>query len=897
MSVTVIRPNALVIQTFTPTVVGAGSALAAVIDNLDTSYYQLNSTYHYIRFAMGTFTVGANNRIRSCTIRARTARDGAGGTGQSTVYRMYTSKVHLGGESPAGSLSVVRNLTSILTNAGPIAYRGPGGVPWTQAVLDDLQLQAQTLKTTGVTQTPTQRIYELYVDVDVNSQPVVSAVTPTNFINNATPNIAWTYTDADNDIQTNYQVRVFDSATYSAANFNPDTSVPVWSISAAAADTNVDVAKALLNGVTYKAYVRAAQYWPGPNDPKAPAGLVSSNRWWSNWVASSTFTIQFAVPPAPTINSVTVLEDGNQYRTLVNCTVPINLLSLDDSSFESTIGDWAALTNCTVVRDTAQFADGAASMKMTSSAAGDMIAIANLDSSPGPRVDGGDQYTAVAQFRSAVSARSCQVGIEWLDISQVAIGSTVYGSSVTDSTANFNAQAFVTANAPTNAFYAKLHVKVLATGAAAEVHWVDKIQIIIGSSTTWVPGGYVNDQGGLVIERGEYLIDDRGPAENWFHPQVGSAGSVLQNAGYGFFVDSTQGTLEWAWLDKVIEASGNAATPPGKLDWHTGTATTPSIAFGAWFYGGTAYMVPVVASQSHTFSFWAWVDTGTATIIPRIDWRDKDGNVISSSTGSTVTLTTTPQQVTVTATAPGNALLACGAAQNNGSVSKHFYFTRLGFGLGTVPVDGKVAMGQSTGISTLGLPLGLDWKEIRSTSAPQLVLAPGYSTAQTQVFPDYEFPPKRPVIYRASIVYSFQAQAIRSAYSNQVVVYDDGPPVSLMRSLGDPTVQYAVTRKTDATFSITDDATVLHPLGADGEPVRIRDWVGGEDGQLVVYTRVSDGYSRLRQFIALGTTMVIQWSMGGRSYCVLTGFDADETVSKDKSIKAVTMSYIETGTP
>lgn len=164
-----------------------------------------------------------------------------------------------------------------------------------------------------------------------------------------------------------------------------------------------------------------------------------------------------------------------------------NILTLNEASFETSVANWTSYANATIAQTTAQAADGTNSMSLTSVAAGDMGAV--LSGSTGPKaVTPGDVITALASFRSAVSARSVKVGIGWYDVSNVIIGTTVFGSTVADTTTGW-VQASVTATAPPLATKARITVVVLATGGASEVHYVDKLSLRRGSTTDWVAGG------------------------------------------------------------------------------------------------------------------------------------------------------------------------------------------------------------------------------------------------------------------------------------------------------------------------------------------------------------------------------------------------------------------------
>jgi hypothetical protein len=194
-----------------------------------------------------------------------------------------------------------------------------------------------------------------------------------------------------------------------------------------------------------------------------------------------------------------------------------NRLTVNQSSLETDTTGWVAETNCTIARDLAQAADGVASLRLTSSASGDMNAITTPTNQY--TVVPLQQITALASFRAALSARSCRVELAWYDASQVLISSST-GANITDSTSGWTA-AFVTATAPTNAAYVRVRVKVLSTAAGAEQHYVDKIALKNTASQTWNIGGspengnekYVTvaalDANGLGVSAGVKLaIDD-----------------------------------------------------------------------------------------------------------------------------------------------------------------------------------------------------------------------------------------------------------------------------------------------------------------------------------------------------------------------------------------------------
>jgi hypothetical protein len=162
-----------------------------------------------------------------------------------------------------------------------------------------------------------------------------------------------------------------------------------------------------------------------------------------------------------------------------------NLLTLTDASLEASIGNWIALANCAVTQDATFGVDLTHSLKLTSSAAGDMTAIVAAAAQIPVLV--GETYTFLATVKPA-SARTCAVGVNWYTSGSVLIGSTVYGAGVAVG-AGATAALTATLVAPATAAFARIVVKVQATAAGAEVANFDKMSMRHGSSTDWVAGG------------------------------------------------------------------------------------------------------------------------------------------------------------------------------------------------------------------------------------------------------------------------------------------------------------------------------------------------------------------------------------------------------------------------
>jgi Baseplate J-like protein len=163
-----------------------------------------------------------------------------------------------------------------------------------------------------------------------------------------------------------------------------------------------------------------------------------------------------------------------------------NMLTANDASVETSIGDWVADVNCAVAWDATFGVDGTHSVKMTSTAAGDMTAV--LAAAGEVAVVAGDEYTVIAEVRPA-SARNCSVGMRWYDGTHTLI-STTYGADVAVG-AGVTAQVTADLNAPATAAYGRQVLRVKATGAGGEVANWDEMGIRHGNTDTldWVPGG------------------------------------------------------------------------------------------------------------------------------------------------------------------------------------------------------------------------------------------------------------------------------------------------------------------------------------------------------------------------------------------------------------------------
>jgi hypothetical protein len=143
------------------------------------------------------------------------------------------------------------------------------------------------------------------------------------------------------------------------------------------------------------------------------------------------------------------------------------------------------------------------------------------------------------------------------------------------------------------------------------------------------------------------------------------------------------------------------------------------------------------------------------------------------------------------------------------------------------------------------------------------------------------------------------------------------PTRTFLRSATDPTLGCVVYRSEGQsvggptpTFSRAEDAAIFHPLGRDGGPVKVRDWVGGEDGELIAVTTSEKQAQRLDDLVKSSTVLQVQWARGGLSYVLVTArpydqdtysvpwIDVDDTlVNTYLDYRVWSISYVETTSP
>jgi hypothetical protein len=462
-----------------------GSDHAVLADDSDGTFLLRTSTTVPASYEaeFGTITLSADETITSINLRARISALAEDSLAQFSIG-VITDR---NGRAVSFGIPVTRQgiRTASEVDLGIKLTSAPNGATWTQELLDNLVVKF-TDGATGSTvlpPDPTNRttLYALYVDVETAPRPTLTVTAPTGTVTNTSfPEVTWTPVFSDGSPQSAYEIKIFDAATYGGGTFSPDTSTPIIGTGViTSTDDGQTLEGDLANSTTYRAYVRVAS-------------LINGNNYFSAW-AFSQFSLAIDSPATPTVSAFYDSTNGAVTVTIFGRT---NAMTANQASFEIDTAGWAAVANCSISRSTSQASSGSASLAVLSGSAGDMTA--STTTATKFSVAANNKFAATAEFRSASTARSCSVGIIWLNAAGTAI-STVFGTAENDSSSAWN-ECNVSGTAPATATHAQVIVKIASAGSA-ETHYIDKVAFHAGDTPVWTRGGFKTFS--FVVERSE----------------------------------------------------------------------------------------------------------------------------------------------------------------------------------------------------------------------------------------------------------------------------------------------------------------------------------------------------------------------------------------------------------
>ena len=323
------------------------------------------------------------------------------------------------------------------------------------------------------------------------------------------------------------------------------------------------------------------------------------------------------------------------------------MLDSNDSSFEGSIGSWAPVSNCSLVRHLAAdsptivpYAEPTAQsdfpnlQKATLQVTGTTSATAELclfgDSAIyyGIPVSASTAYTFSGYAQTETTARSVKAVISWYDSKGNLLSSSTDGSGVSDTAGSWH-RFTKTDTSPVGAYFAVPHIKITNIGSG-EKHYFDAFQFELGSSAT--------------------AFQDARQIEITL---IASRINELLNPNFEYNTDNwsfTNGTASLA----VGEVGVDPAAPSVPISG--GSIEVSPIAPGLVTVASSA--MPVFANNDYTFSIHAYDDSSSYPLTPFISWYDSSNALISTYSGSPFISHDSWTRTSVTNTAPATAVTA-----------------------------------------------------------------------------------------------------------------------------------------------------------------------------------------------------------------------------------------------
>lgn len=376
--------------------------------------------------------------------------------------------------------------------------------------------------------------------VTASAAPTVVVNTPSGTASVSEPLVTWTPTTPAG-AQINYRMVWYIAAEYGAGGFTPGQTP--WSgvdsgvVSSAA--TSLQIQANMYNGGAYRVYVQIAQ----------TGGQLSA------W-AYTGFTVAFNAPAQPLL---TGSYDSATARSILNAQALDNLLTLNQASLETNTTGWAAGANTTLAQSATLALDGSFSLRLSSTAAGQIGANTPAGTGGIPILPS-TQYTGLASFRAGASVRSCLLQVYWYQASGAAsaVRNLDTLATINDAVGSWTSYSG-TRTSPSDAAFAAIVLVVLATGAGSELHYVDDISLTPGASTTWTRGGLVGASTALF----EYS-DDVGAS--WHIVRGASAVTVSSpNETVAPTYDNEVLPLQTRKYRATIQGAGPTSGPPSAL--------------------------------------------------------------------------------------------------------------------------------------------------------------------------------------------------------------------------------------------------------------------------------------------------------------------------------------------
>jgi hypothetical protein len=330
------------------------------------------------------------------------------------------------------------------------------------------------------------------------SQPTPTITLPAAgaAVQTATPTISWSEVlGSGGTSQNTYRVILYSQAQVTAAgglaSVAPGLTPSAWDSGVVTSTfQSVVVGTNLTNATTYYIFMQISSN---------PGAVPSA------WIHQTVgFSVAFAAPATPILYAAPSTDTTGMPITLLTLIENDNMLTATDSSFEnSTTGTFVNTVNCAVSSVTAVAEDQTHSMQMQGTGG----TIGHYQVTPLTA------YSVMAGFRTALTARTCNLVVTPYNVSNSNLGATTFAAADTSTGWTQVGGNFTT---PAATAYVTITVTVLSA-VSNEIHYVDCVGLFNGTVTTWSIGGYL----GAVNAEIQYSDDQ----VNWY--DVRNASSLI----------------------------------------------------------------------------------------------------------------------------------------------------------------------------------------------------------------------------------------------------------------------------------------------------------------------------------------------------------------------------------
>lgn len=311
LTVSTQQPNATLQLGTITTVVGAGSANAALSDGSDSSYVQIGSLCRLdsqvCRVGFATPSLPAGAQVYSVGLRRRilSVVSGSNVPVSNHWFRSITGTIEVAGQAQQvqkrffnSQCPVSATTATWITESVATFTSGPGGQPW--VVGGNLTGFAYDLGRGDSFNTPLLKVSEVYLDITYQQLSTVTVTGPTGTVSSTQPTVTWTYNSPDSQPQQAYQVVVYTATQVASLGFAPFVTVPIQTSGVVLAEDLQWTLTSDLTDGSYTAYVRATSQWAGVGTFTTPIASTT-------WTRSATP----AGPPPAAVLSAAVFDSAN----------------------------------------------------------------------------------------------------------------------------------------------------------------------------------------------------------------------------------------------------------------------------------------------------------------------------------------------------------------------------------------------------------------------------------------------------------------------------------------------------------------------------------------------------------------------------------------------------------